>query len=104
MRTDTEIVGAERESERATRPGDRTADRTGGLWDIHGVSAYLSIPVSSVYKMTARRARVRIPHIRIGGKLRFRQDDIDRWLSMLTVSNLETLAQIQRKATRGRHT
>ena len=41
--------------------------------------------MSSVYKMTARKAAVRIPHIRIGGKLRFRQSDIDRWLTLLTV-------------------
>lgn len=42
----------------------------GSLWNIADLSAYLQIPVSSIYKMTARQAAVRIPHIRIGGTLR----------------------------------
>src|SRR5687768_1887654 len=55
------------------------------------VAAYLQVSTHSVYKMTARKASIRIPHIRIGGKLRFRKADIDRWLTLLTVSNLDTL-------------
>lgn len=65
------------------------------LWTIQDVSRYLSVPVSSLYKMTARKAVLRIPHIRIGGKVRFRQADIDRWLQLLTVSNLEVLAKMR---------
>jgi hypothetical protein len=48
--------------------------------------------------MTARRSAVRIPCIRIGGRLRFRQADIDTWLSALTSSNLDALAKVRQKA------
>jgi excisionase family DNA binding protein len=67
------------------------------LWDVHGVAAYLQIPVSSIYKMTAAQSAVRIPHIRIGGKLRFRRADVDQWLTLLTVSNLDVLARMRKK-------
>jgi len=61
------------------------------------VAAYLQVPVGAIYRMTGRRAAMRIPHIRIGNRLRFRRSDIDRWLSLLTVSNLQTLATVRRK-------
>jgi excisionase family DNA binding protein len=85
----------------ANRPGDRPApqgvDQESALWDVTDVSAYLQIPISSLYKMTGRRAAVRIPHIRIGGKLRFRQADVDRWLTLLTVSNVKILEKTQQQ-------
>ena len=100
-----------REPRRAARPEDRPGDRTGaeprpaglGLWDIDDVSAYLRIPVNAVYKMTARRAAVRIPYIRIGGRLRFRQHDIDQWLSLLTTSNIEALSKLRQKVLKVTH-
>jgi excisionase family DNA binding protein len=61
------------------------------------VAVFLQIPVSSIYKMTARHPTTRIPHIRIGGKLRFRQADIDRWLEVLTTSNIPALTELRRK-------
>ena len=73
------------------------------LWDIDDVSEYLRIPISSIYKMTARKASVRIPCIRIGGSLRFRRVDIDRWLAVLTVSNLDTLLKAKQKALKVAH-
>ncbi len=72
-----------------------TEDALGGLWTITEAARYLQIPESSIYKMTARKARVRIPHIRIAGRLRFRKADLDTWLSMLTVSNLDVLKRVQ---------
>lgn len=72
-------------------PHDLRSDR---LWEIGDVAEYLRVPVSSVYKMTAPKAKVRIPHIRIAGRLRFRRVDIDRWLELLTVSNLDVLAKV----------
>jgi hypothetical protein len=57
--------------------------------------------------MTARKAAVRIPHIRIGGKLRFRQSDVDQWLRLLTTSNMEALSQMRQKVLQvgdGEHT
>ena len=71
------------------------------LWSIEDVATYLGVPVGSVYKMTAETARLRIPHLKIGGRLRFRKADIDRWLDLLLVSNLETLAKAKRLAQRG---
>lgn len=91
-------VGEMRQRPQAARPEDRPALRPDapGLWAVDQVAAYLQVSVHAVYKMTARKAVVRIPHIRIGGKLRFRPSDIDRWLTLLTVSNLEVLSRMRR--------
>ncbi|HLG56866.1 MAG TPA: helix-turn-helix domain-containing protein [Vicinamibacterales bacterium] len=93
---------AERDPDRAAQAALRPAlrpeagpDQGDHLWAIAEVSDYLQISVSSLYKMTARKAAVRIPHIRIGGKLRFRRSDIDQWLTLLTVSNLDTLTKMR---------
>ena len=111
MRNGSGLVEEKREAPRAARPGNRTGDRTGAigplaggsLWDIADVSAYLQVPVSSLYKMTARKAPVRIPHIRIGGKLRFRHSDVDQWLTRLTTSNNEALAKMRQKVSKVTH-
>ncbi len=71
------------------------------LWNIQDVAQYLRMPVSSVYRMTGPKARLKIPHVRIAGRVRFRQKDIDRWLELLTVSNMEVLARVT-KASRGK--
>jgi excisionase family DNA binding protein len=67
------------------------------------VAAYLNLPKGAIYKMTARRAAVPIPHIHIGGLLRFRRADLDRWLTLLTVSNLDVLTRAQRRALKVTH-
>ena len=109
VRNGSELIEETRETPRAARPGDRPEDRTGAnstagtLWAISDVSAYLRIPVSSIYKMTARKAAVRIPHIRIGGKLRFRQSDVDRWLTLLTTSNIEALSKMRQRVSQVTH-
>ena len=64
------------------------------LWSVAEVADYLSMPASSVYKMTGPKARTRIPHVRIAGRLRFRKRDIDSWIELLTVSNLGTLRKV----------
>jgi excisionase family DNA binding protein len=111
MRNHSGLIAETRGTPRAARPGDRPEDRTGAdrragcnsLWDITDVSAYLQVPVSSIYKMTARKAAVRIPHIRIGGKLRFRRGDVDRWLTLLTESNLDVLARMRLRVRKASH-
>ena len=111
MRNDSGFVGETGEAPRAALSGDRPGDRPGadlrpanaGLWDIAAVSAYLQIPVGAVYKMTGPRAAARIPHIPIGGRLRFRQHDIDQWLSLLTTSNLRAFDKIRQKALKVTH-
>jgi excisionase family DNA binding protein len=88
------------------RPGERPESAGGHserLWDVAEVAAYLRLSADAVYKMTARRASVRIPCIRIGGKLRFRRYDIDHWLTLLTVSNLDVLMKMQRKVSQVSH-
>jgi excisionase family DNA binding protein len=64
--------------------------RSAGLWGIEEVASYLGIPESSIYKMTSRGV---IPHVKLGGRVRFRQADIDRWLDLLVVSNMKTLTR-----------
>ena len=65
------------------------------LWKISDVAQYLGIPLSGVYKMTGPRSAIRIPHIRIAGKVRFRKADIDQWLDQQMVSTNDLLANLR---------
>jgi excisionase family DNA binding protein len=56
------------------------------LWKTPEVAQYLGIPLSSVYKMTGPKSPIRMPHLRIAGKVRFRKADIDRWLDQFLIS------------------
>ncbi|GFP21283.1 hypothetical protein HKBW3S06_00509 [Candidatus Hakubella thermalkaliphila] len=47
------------------------------------ISDYLCIPLSGIYDMTHRK---KIPFVKIGTRLRFRQSDIETWLESQTVS------------------
>ena len=95
---------------RTARSADRSENRSDPdrtpatrLWDIEEVSAYLHVPVSAIYKMTARHAAVSSPHLRLGGRLRFRQRDLDQWLALLSTSNLEALTKMRRIARKVTH-
>ncbi len=109
MRKEVDSIDENHDSGRVARPGNRPGDRpepptpSYSLWDVTDVAGYLRIPVSSIYKMTARKAAVRIPHIRIGAALRFRQADIDRWLTFLTTSNIEALSRMRQKGSKAIH-
>jgi excisionase family DNA binding protein len=111
VRNRSGLIKETRDMPRAARPEDRPAVRTAAdrradidpVWDVADVSAFLQVPTSSIYKMTAKKAVVRIPHIRIGGKLRFRRSDIDRWLTLLTTSNLEVLSKMRQKVSEVNH-
>ena len=65
------------------------------LWKISDVAQYLGIPLSSVYKMTGPKSALRIPHIRIAGKVRFRKADIDQWLDQFMVSTNSLFARLR---------
>ncbi len=79
------------------------ATSAGPLWNIREVARYLRMPVGSVYKMTGPKAKYRIPHLRLRGRLlRFRQTDIDRWLDLLLVSNTDLMLRVRQQALRGR--
>lgn len=73
------------------------------LWSVPEVGAFLKIPASSIYKLTARNSRAPIPHILIGGRLRFRRTDIERWLTLMSVSNLDVLERMRKKSSQVTH-
>ncbi len=50
------------------------------LWDVQAVSRYLNIKACTLY---AWAAQGRIPCLKIHGLVRFRKDEIDRWLEGL---------------------
>ncbi len=70
------------------------------LWDIDEVARYLHISTGAVYKMTRRKAVDPIPHLKIGGRLRFRPSDIEKWLELMSVSSLEKFAKAKSLARR----
>ncbi len=77
----------------------------GPLWNIREVARYLRMPVGSVYKMTGPKAKYRIPHLRLRGRLlRFRQRDIDQWLDLLLVSNTDLMVRVRQQARKVRGT
>lgn len=39
-------------------------------------ATYVGVSVDMIYKMTREKA---IPHIRVGSRILFRREDIDRW-------------------------
>lgn len=101
--------GVSSEKPQAARTEDRLEVRTGpfqsiedvdALWSVAEVGAFLKIPASSIYKLTARKSRAPIPHILIGGRLRFRRSDIERWLTLLSVSNLDVLERMRKNSSK----
>ena len=70
------------------------------LWVIEDVALYLGVPKSSVYKMTAAGSTNPIPHLKIGGLLRFRKQEIAQWLDLWAVSSLGRLTRAARHARR----
>lgn len=77
-----------------------------GLWDIEQVAGYLKLSVASVYHMTGPKAGLKIPHIKLSSRLRFRKTEIDEWLALLSVSNIGLLAKARDRAQgvrRGNH-
>ena len=50
------------------------------------LAEYLSVPRGSIYNMVYER---RIPHIKLGRRVRFRRDEIDRWLEERRVEAIE---------------
>jgi excisionase family DNA binding protein len=71
------------------------------LWKTPDVAQYLGIPLSSVYKMTGPKSAIRMPHIRIAGKVRFRKTDIDRWLDQFLISTKDLFAKLSSNNPRG---
>ena len=47
------------------------------FWNISGLSSFLRVKASTIYAMVERKE---IPHYRIGRLIRFRPDDVQKWL------------------------
>lgn len=63
----------------------------GEVMDVEGVAEYLGLAPSTVYD---RVRSLDIPHSRIGQLIRFRKDDIDRWLAENTVRPHPSLQRV----------
>jgi excisionase family DNA binding protein len=57
------------------------------ILDVKGLCRYLSVPTSWVYERTHLKE---IPHYKAGNHLRFRQSEIDKWLSTFRVPAVKT--------------
>ncbi len=64
------------------------------------VLEYLQVNLRAVYRLIKAG---KIPAVRVGRQWRFRKRDIDRWLELLTVSNLEVLEQVRRRTRKAPH-
>jgi excisionase family DNA binding protein len=71
------------------------------LWKISDVAEYLGVPRRSIYKMTGPKSVIRIPHMRIAGKVRFRKTEVDRWLDQFAVSTGEAIANFRARRKQG---
>ncbi|MFA5504054.1 MAG: helix-turn-helix domain-containing protein [Vulcanimicrobiota bacterium] len=60
---------------------------TGEVMDVDGVAAYLGFSSSTIY---SKVRELDIPHVRLGGSLRFPKSEIDKWLSRNTVRPQES--------------
>jgi excisionase family DNA binding protein len=58
------------------------------IFDIAGISQYLHLSKSALYKMTSARS---IPYIKIQGKLLFRKETIDEWLEQYSQPTAEMI-------------
>lgn len=53
------------------------------LLTVEEVSALLQVPESWIYKHTRRRAPERLPHVKLGKYIRFRQSEISSFIERL---------------------
>ena len=60
--------------------------RKESLMTIDELSEYLSIPKGSIYNMVHER---RLPHIKLGRRVRFVKEEIDEWLERQRVETIE---------------
>jgi excisionase family DNA binding protein len=66
---------------------DENKPLTSEVMDVEGVAAYLGFASSTIY---SKVREFDIPHVRIGGALRFPKVEIDKWLSRNTVRPQES--------------
>ncbi len=69
---------------RLTTPG--LSPMTSGvesLLTVKEVAEFLRVPASWVYERTRRRGKDRLPHVKVGKYLRFRQSDLQSYIEAL---------------------
>jgi excisionase family DNA binding protein len=57
------------------------------IFDVSGLAEYLKVSKKWIYERTQFKE---IPHYKIGGQLRFRKKDIDKWLISYNVPAVDT--------------
>lgn len=73
------------------------------LWNVEEAARYLAVPVSAVYKMTSRGATTPIPHIKLGGRLRFVPSAVKEFVALWAVGDVARQARgVARGAQAGR--
>ncbi len=50
---------------------------TEGLWKTRKAADYLGMSLDTVYYFVSTK---QIPHIKLGGRLRFKKDQLDKWI------------------------
>lgn len=63
------------------------------ILDVQSLAEYLRVTPKWIYERTHLKE---IPHIKIGGQLRFRKRDIDKWLNSYNVPDISTPKRILR--------
>lgn len=71
----------------------QNADPRTALLSIDQAADYLNITKATLYTWRSRRAGYGPPAVKVGGCVRFRQSDLDDWISAHTESYEEDLAE-----------
>ena len=66
--------------------GDTEGETRDRLLTVKDVSGLLNVPRSYVYSLTHRK---QIPHLKIGGHLRFRESAVQAWLASQEVPSVD---------------
>ena len=57
------------------------------IFDVQGLAAYLKVSKKWIYERTHLKE---VPYLKIGGQLRFRKKDIDKWVDTYKVPAVST--------------
>ena len=68
-------------------------DKQDSIFDVQGLSQYLGIPHSWIYKKVSLKE---IPYFKVGRYVRFRKTAIDRWTQNQTVNPIPALRHVQK--------
>lgn len=73
--------------------GNSKGEAEDTIFDVKDLAGYLRVSPKWIYERTHLKE---IPHIKIGGQLRFRKRDIDKWLNSYNVLDISTPKRILR--------